>query len=94
MSVTMASAETFGNFYTRDTVVVKRDGWIESKETGESIGFVRRDTNVAGQTLWRAAGQDISSWAWTRKDAALKVIELHNMQEKARWFDLMKGAGK
>ncbi|MBB3752576.1 hypothetical protein FHT44_005088 [Mycolicibacterium sp. BK634] len=77
------------NLHTRQSVIAKRDGFIESREYGETVGLVRKDHNAAGRVLWRAFAGDISSWQWTREAAIQRVIDLHNMQEKARAFDLV-----
>ncbi len=80
---------TLLNLHTRQTVVVRRNGWVESKKYGEIVGSVREDKNAAGKTLWRAYAGDISSWQWKREEAVQRVVELHNMQEKARGYDLL-----
>lgn len=78
------------NMVDRSTVVAKRDGFIEGKEYGDIIGLVRRDVNAAGKTIWRAQAGDVGSFDFTRDGAIQRVIDLHNMQEKARLFDLMQ----
>lgn len=87
----MTSIMQHANLLTRAEVVAKRSGWVESKEFGDVIGMVRRDTNAVGQELWRAFSGDVGSWQSSHADAVQRVVELHNMQEKARLFDLVKG---
>ena len=79
------------NLLDRSAVVAKRDGWIETKAYGDIVGVVRRDVNAAGKPIWRAQAGDIGSFDFTRDGAIQRVIDLHNMQEKARLFDLAYG---
>ena len=79
------------NLLDRSAVVAKRNGWIESKEYGDVVGLTRRDVNAAGQPIWRAQAGDVGSFDFTREGAIQRVIDLHNMQEKARLFDLAYG---
>lgn len=74
---------------TRQDVRVSRTGWITDKEYDETVGLVSRDLNPAGQQIWRAHARDIGGWAHTRTDAVLKALEIDNIQEKARAYDLL-----
>lgn len=82
------------NLLDRSAVVAKRDGWIETKAYGDIVGLVRRDVNAAGKPIWLAQAGDIGSFDFTRNGAIQRVIDLHNMQEKARLFDLMRKEGE
>lgn len=79
------------NLLDRSTVVAKRNGFIETREYGDVVGLVRRDVNSAGTPIWRAQAGDVGSFDFTREGAIQRVIDLHNMQEKARLFDLAYG---
>ncbi|ATN89014.1 hypothetical protein SEA_POUND_199 [Mycobacterium phage Pound] len=74
---------------TRADVIAQRDGFIVTKEDGGQsvIGMVRPDT-AAGRTIWRAHASDLSSWAEDRPGAIQRVLDIHNMTEKARLFNL------
>jgi hypothetical protein len=72
---------------TRADVRAGRDGWITDKRSDSLVGLVRADTNAAGEPIWRAHAGDVGSFAFKRDDAIATVIELHNMQEKARAYD-------
>lgn len=76
---------------TRQGVTAGRDGWVTEKAYGSVIGHVSESENVAGEVIWRAQSGDIGAWATTRKGAVAKVIDLHNMQVKARSYDLIAG---
>ncbi|ANU79505.1 hypothetical protein Gompeii16_91 [Mycobacterium phage Gompeii16] len=74
----------------RADVVAQRNGVIIAKEDGgrSVIGLIRPDVNPAGKPIWRASANDMGAWAWTRADAIQLVLDIHNMAEKARLFDL------
>lgn len=74
---------------TRQDVRVSRTGWIIDKEYDEIVGIVSLDLNPAGHQIWRAHARDIGGWAHSRADAVLKALEIHNIQEKARTYDLL-----
>lgn len=74
---------------TRADVVVGRDGFITDKATDSIVGLVTRDRNGAGQPIWRANSGDVGSFAFQRAAAVEAVLFLHNMQEKARAYDLL-----
>ncbi|SKO15143.1 Uncharacterised protein [Mycobacteroides abscessus subsp. bolletii] len=74
---------------TRQDVRVSRTGWITDKEYDETVGLVSPDLNPTGQQIWRAHARDIGGWAHSRTDAVLKALEIHNIQEKARAYDLL-----
>src|SRR5690606_21968014 len=76
---------------TRQGVTASRDGWVTEKAYGSVIGHVSESENVAGEVIWRAQSGDIGAWATTRRGAVAKVIDLHNMQVKARSYDLIAG---
>lgn len=71
----------------RSDVRVSRDGWVRIKECDSLIGVVTADVNAAGRPIWRANAGDIAGFAFTRKDAIATVLNLHNMQEKARAYE-------
>lgn len=72
-----------------DVRVHRRFGWVTHKRDDSIVGCVGRDVNAAGKPIWRAYAGDISSFDFTRTGAIAQVIELHNMQEKARAYDLI-----
>jgi hypothetical protein len=76
---------------TRQDVRVNRaHGWVEdTRHGGAVIGAVTPDTNGAGRPIFRAQAGDVGSFAFKREDAVARVIELHNLQEKARAYDLL-----
>lgn len=71
-----------------DVRVDRKRGWVTDKRYDSIVGVVTPDRNAADQDLWRAQAGDVSSWAWKREEAVTRVLELHNMQEKARAYDL------
>lgn len=73
----------------RADVTLSRKGWITEKDTDSLIGMIRPDVNVAGEEIWRAQACDMSAWAFKRTDAVQKVLDIWNINEKARVFDLM-----
>lgn len=77
---------------TRADVRVSRSGWVTDKRYDSIVGIVTADRNAADKDLWRAQSGDVSSWAWKREEAVTRVLELHNMQEKARAYDLLARA--
>lgn len=75
---------------TRGDVRVSRAyGWVVDKRSDSIVGCVWSDVNAAGAPIWKASSGDVSSFAFKRADAIARVIELHNMQEKARTYDLL-----
>lgn len=72
-----------------DVTVSRRYGWVVDKRYDSIVGCVWRDENAAGRPIWRASAGDVSSFAFKHGDAVARVIELHNMQEKARAYDLL-----
>lgn len=75
---------------TRADVRVSREyGWVVHKQSDYIVGCVWSDTNPLGKTIYRAAAGDIQTWAEKREDAVQDVLDLHNMQEKARAYDLL-----
>lgn len=75
---------------TRSDVVVSRDGWVTDPRHGGSIvGHVSRDVNAVGTPIWRAYAGDVGHFAFKRADAVQTVLDLRNMQEKARAYDLL-----
>lgn len=82
----IATADTL----TRSDVIAGRDGFITARgHGGYIIGLVVADTNAAGQPTYRAHAGDVGTFAFKRADAVQAVVDLHNMQEKARAFDLI-----
>lgn len=74
---------------TRQDVRVNRaHGWIERKDGCGVVGMVTADKNAAGQPIFRAHAGDVGSFAFTREDAVTVALNLHNMQEKARAWEL------
>ena len=73
-----------------DVRVNRRLGWVTTKRGDNIIGTVAAAENGIGQPIWRAYAGDISAWANTREGAVEQVIELHNMQQKARSYDLLE----
>jgi hypothetical protein len=53
------------------------------------VGLIRPDTGPAGNAIWRASSGDVQGWSDSRNGAIAKVIDLYNMQEKARAYDLI-----
>lgn len=74
---------------TRQDVRVSRDGWVTDKRYDSLVGMVSPGVNAAGAPIWRAHAGDVGSFAFKRGDAVAKVIELHNLQERARAYDLL-----
>lgn len=86
MNATMHRAELL----TRAEVRVSRKyGWVVEKATDSIVGCVWEDVNAAGKKIYRANAGDVGSFAFQRDDAIHRVIELHNMQEKARAYNLL-----
>lgn len=79
---------------TRSDVNVSRDGWLTDKRYDSLIGLVTPGVNAAGNPIWKAQAGDVGGFAFKRNDAVATVIELHNMQEKARAYDLLSRLGK
>jgi hypothetical protein len=79
---------------TRADVRVSRDGWVTHKRYDHVIGVVRADVNAAGQPIWRAHAGDVSAFSFTRNGAIASVLDLHNMQERARGFDILARRSK
>lgn len=79
---------------TRSDVHVTRDGWMRDKRYDYLIGLVRPGVNAAGEPIWKAQAGDIGGFAFKRNDAIATVIELHNIQEKARAYDRLAKMGK
>ena len=77
----------FAETLTRADVRVSRDGWVTDKRYDSIVGAVRPDVNGAGAPIWRAHAGDVSSFAFKRADAVATVIDLHNLQERARAYD-------
>lgn len=72
-----------------DVRVSRKFGWVVAKRDDYIVGCVWRDTNAAGQPIWKAQAGDVGSFAFKWGEAVDRVIELHNMQEKARAYDLL-----
>lgn len=72
-----------------DVRVERRHGWVTNKRTDDIVGLVTRGENAAGQAIWRASAGDVQSFAFTHAGAVETVIALHNMQAKARAYDLL-----
>lgn len=77
----------------RSEVRVARDhGWVTHKATDTLVGMVWHDRpNVFGEDIWRAYSGSVGDWTSTRTAAIFKVIDLWNMQQKARAYDRMTG---
>ena len=84
------------NFYSqpdlleRNDVTVSRNGWITEKATDSLVGTVYKSTNAAGKTIWRAGAHDLSSFGFTRAEAVQRVLDIHNMVERARCYKLIE----
>lgn len=70
-----------------DVRVSQKYGWVVHKDTDSIVGCVWADVNAAGAPIWKANAGDVHSFAFKRADAVERVIDLHNMQEKARAYD-------
>jgi hypothetical protein len=74
----------------QDVQVNRRTGIVEAKANGGYVvGGVSQSTNAAGQPIWRATAQDLQSFDFTREGAVEKVLDLWNLTEKARAYDLL-----
>lgn len=73
----------------QDVRVSRKYGWVVVKTSDSIAGCVWTDTTADGRTIWRASSGDIAGWSDTRAGAIETVIDLHNMQEKARGYDLL-----
>jgi len=80
----------------RSEVRVSRQyGWVTHKATDSLIGSIRCDgPGPTGAAIWRAYSGSVSDWTNDRTSAIHKVIDLWNMQEKARVYDMAKKAGR
>lgn len=76
----------------RDVQVSRKYGWVTHKRDDSIVGCVWRDVNAAGKPIWRANAGDIGAFSFTHSGAVETVLELHNMQEKARAYDLLARA--
>lgn len=74
----------------RGDVTVSRNGWITEKATDSVVGHVYKTTNAADEPIWRAGAQDLSSFGFTRADAVQRVLDIHNMAERARCYKLIE----
>lgn len=88
----MIDSRLLADTLTRADVRVSRIGWVEDKRPGlggSIVGLVTRDVASHGAVIWRASSGDIQAWAHKRNDAIATVIDLYNLQEKARSYDLL-----
>jgi hypothetical protein len=60
-----------------------------NKRTDCIVGCIWRDVNAAGEPIWKAMSADVGSFAFKRDDAIATVLDLYNMQEKARAYEML-----
>jgi len=84
---TTYSAAYLADILARPDVRVSRIGWVTHKASDSVIGIVSTGTNAAGAPIWRAQSGDVGGFSFTRNGAIETVLDLHNMQEKARAYD-------
>lgn len=74
----------------QDVRVNRKTGFVEGKaDGGYVVGLITASHNAAGEPIWKAQAGDVGSWAFGREGAVQRVLDLWNMQAKARAYGLL-----